>query len=415
MCDCNMTSFWNGIACESRLAANISCSYPYQCQTNLTCIVNETTLGIFSDVCRCPLGSYYVNGSGCVASKNYTQSCIGSYQCYELAPLSCRYNDTGLTCLDSGVSPLPACDCSDYYYFNTATNLCVSLLNRSNTCTSSCQCFSPYQCVSGKCDCANFYSSINQTCVQYLTYGDQCTNTSQCSATPNALLICVNGTCGCNSTGYWSGTQCQFSNNFRSICTQNLNCFNGLVCQQISCIDSNKRCSCPANTYYSTLNQTCSPCNGTNNGYQKLVINYPTSDLCVGVFFAPSLSSDSITFATANTQCNNLTTMPFANTPQLLSVHNQTELNCIGAVLLSAQGGKTCSNSKLHYIGYSYGNATFYDGTLYTSAFLSPPIQPFDCLAFCYNSNGNGNLYFEACSDFFSGNHYGAICNYRVY
>jgi hypothetical protein len=101
MCDCNMTSYWNGVTCVSRLAANVSCSFEYQCQTNLTCIVNETSNGIFSDVCRCPLGYYYVSGSGCIPSINYTQSCVGSYQCYEIAPLSCRYNDTDLTCLDT--------------------------------------------------------------------------------------------------------------------------------------------------------------------------------------------------------------------------------------------------------------------------------------------------------------------------
>jgi hypothetical protein len=415
MCDCNMTSFWNGIACVSRLTANISCSYEYQCQTNLTCIVNETTLGIFSDVCRCPLGSYYINGSGCVASLNYTKPCIGSYQCYELAPLSCRYNDSGLTCLDSSINALPACDCSDYYYFNTATNLCVPLLNRSNICNSSCQCTPPYQCVSGKCDCENFYSSINQTCVQYLAYGDQCSNTSQCNATPNALMSCVGGTCGCNSTGYWSGSQCQYTNNFRAICTQDSNCYTGLKCTSIPCIDSNKRCSCPTNTYYSALHQNCTACTGSNSGYQNYVINYPTSDLCVAVYFAPSQLSSSISFANANSQCNSLNPTAFANTSQLLSVHNQTELNCIATVLQSAQASKTCSNLKFHYIGYTYTNATFYDGTVYNSVFSSPPIQPSECLTYCYNSNVNGSLFFESCDDFFSNNRYGAICNYRVY
>jgi len=105
MCDCNTTSYWSSVACVSRLAANASCSYAYQCQEGLICIVNETTLGLFSDACRCLLGSYFVFGSGCVPSLNYTEPCVGSYQCYELAPLSCRYNDTGLTCLDSSITP----------------------------------------------------------------------------------------------------------------------------------------------------------------------------------------------------------------------------------------------------------------------------------------------------------------------
>src|SRR5690349_18650332 len=148
MCDCIMTSYWDGVQCAARGGPNVSCSYEYQCQTNYTCIVNETELGIFSDVCRCPLGSYYVNGSGCVASKNYTQYCAGSYECYELAPLSCRQIDTGLTCLDTSVNSIPACDCSDNYFFNTTSNLCVPLLNRSNACTDTCQCIQPYQCVS---------------------------------------------------------------------------------------------------------------------------------------------------------------------------------------------------------------------------------------------------------------------------
>ena len=415
MCDCNMTSYWNGVACVSRLAANISCSYDYQCRTPLVCIVNESSIGIFSDVCRCPVGSYYVNGSGCVVSKNYTQTCVGSYQCYELAPLSCRYNDTGLSCLDSSVTPLPACDCSDYYYFDTTTNLCLPFLNRSNTCTSSCQCTPPYLCVAGKCDCYNFYSSINQTCVQYLAYGDQCTNNSQCSATPNALMTCVSGTCGCNSTGYWSGTQCQFTKNFRGICTTDANCYAGLTCQSIPCIGASKRCSCPPNTYYSSIYQNCSSCSGAASIYQKYVIRYPYSDLCVGVYFAPTQIASSVSFATANTLCSSLTPMPLASTPQLISVHNQTELNCIGSVLQSIQSDRTCSNSKYHYIGYTYSNFTFYDGTPYISVFSIPFLQFSQCLTLCYSSSGTGSLAFESCNDFFSGNRYGAICDFRVF
>jgi hypothetical protein len=410
MCDCNMTSYWNGITCTPRLAANVSCSYAYVCQTNLTCIANETELGIFSDVCRCPLGSYYVNGSGCVASQNYTGSCVGSYQCYELAPLSCRYNNTGLTCLDTTVTSLPACDCQDNYYFDVNSGKCLPLVNQNYSCTATCQCIQPYQCISNICQCPNYYSSINKTCVIFLSFGDQCSNSSVCSATPNALMICVNGTCGCNSTAFWNGSQCQFTNSFRGICTNDYNCNNGLVCQSIPCIDSNKRCSCPTNYYYSTTHQTCNLCNGTQTSYTKYVINYPTSDLCVGIR-TPSGGGLSF-FGSANTDCNSLTNMSSAGLPRLLSVHNQSEINCIATVLENINSG--ACYSRLFLLGFTTSNATFYDGTSYSSVFSSPAIQPSECLTCCYNSNNNGSLYFGACTGSAAGKEYGAICDYRV-
>jgi hypothetical protein len=418
MCDCNMTSYWDGITCATRLAPNVSCSYVYQCQANLTCIVNETSIGIFSDVCRCPLGSYYVAGSGCVPSKNYTVPCAGSYQCYELAPLSCRFNDTGLTCLDSSVNPLPACDCSDNYYFNTTSQLCLPFLNQNDACTDTCQCSQPYECISSICQCTNFYSSIYQTCVQYLTYGDQCSNSTQCSATPNALMICKNGgTCGCNSTGFWDGSQCRFTLNFRGVCTSNSNCFTGLVCTNISCIGSNSRCSCPANTYFSSSHHNCTSCNGSVGIYTRYVINYPTSDLCVAVFLPPNSRSDSLACTEADSSCDSLTPMLNGTTPQLISVHNQTELNCIASALNSASVSTTCSANKFFYIGFTSINSTFYDGTPYSPTFLSPPLPPLpsQCLTYCYSSNSIGTLVFNSCTSTTGNTRYGAICDYRVF
>jgi hypothetical protein len=128
MCDCNITSYWNGVTCTTCLAPNTSCSLDYQCQAGFICIVNETSIGIFSDVCRCPLGYYYVAGSGCVPSKKYTDPCVGSYQFYEIAPLSCHYNET--------------------------TGLYSPILGRLASCDKDCECISPYECsLNNQCDC----------------------------------------------------------------------------------------------------------------------------------------------------------------------------------------------------------------------------------------------------------------------
>ena len=417
MCDCNMTSYWSGSACVSRLAANVSCSFAYQCKAGLTCIVNETDIGIFSDVCRCPLGYYYVTGSGCVPSKNYTDSCVGSYQCYELAPLSCRYNDTGLTCLDSSYSPLPACDCEDNYFYNTTAGNCTPRVDRFSGCSpgADCQCISPYVCSgSNQCDCQFYYSSINQTCVTFLSYGDNCSNATDCQATPNAYMTCVNSTCSCNSSGYWNGSQCSFSMNFRATCQSNANCFSNLTCQTIGCITgSNKRCSCPSNYYFSPSSSSCMLCNGNAGGvvgYTKYVINYPTSDLCVAIHI-PS-SPPSISFTTASTDCTSLT--PIGATPQLISVHNYTELDCIADLLQSVARSVQCSN-KLYYLGLNSSTTLMFDGTPYYTAFQnpSPPgIPPNECLACCLSFGPVGTLKKKACDG--SGGTLGAICDYKI-
>ena len=415
MCDCNMTSYWDGIQCSPRLSANASCSYSYQCEANLICIVNETDLGVFSDVCRCPLGSYYVNGSGCVDSQNYTESCIGTYQCYEPAPLSCRYSDTSLTCLDTDTYPLPRCDCSDYYFFDLATNLCQPLSDRNSTCSDSCECMAPYRCVSGICDCYYFYSSLNQTCVDFLTFGDQCSSTAQCAATPNALLSCITGTCACNASGYWDGSQCQFTNNFRATCTTDSNCFSGLVCRSIACLGSTKRCSCPDKKVYSALYGNCTECDGgAGNKYERYAVNYPTSDKCIAARSPGGKASDSIAFTTADGQCNGLAPIGLSGTSRLLSVHNLTELNCIGDVLEANEKDRTCGKSRYHYLGYIPANMTFYDGTVYTAAFSSPTVSSGKCLTFCFNDDGSGTIVFQSCSDFSSSNRYGALCDYFI-
>ena len=410
-----MTSYWNGIACVSRLAANSSCSYPYQCQASFTCIVNETTLGIFSDVCRCPLGNYYVNGSGCVPSKNYSDSCVGSYQCYELAPLYCRYNATNLTCLDTSSYALPRCDCTDTYFYNETSGLCSPRLARFSDCDYNCQCKPPFECGSSQCDCPNYYSSLNQTCVTNLRYGDQCSNTADCEATPNAFMTCSGGTCRCNSTGVWNGTQCSFTINFRATCGSDSDCLGSLVCRDIKCVSGGKRCSCSQTSYFSASNQACMNCSGSaGSSFIRYVISYPTSDICVAVWDKGSSSSTDVTLTQANTFCRGFTPMVVGLTPQLLSLHSTTELNCVARILKEQEGQRTCSNRQYYYLGYETANGTFYDGTRYSSIFSTPTIPSAQCLTYCSIDNSNGKLNSDSCTASTPLRDYGAICDYRV-
>jgi hypothetical protein len=409
-----MTSYWNGIACVSRLAANVSCSYAYQCQSGLTCIVNETTLGIFSDVCRCPLGSYYVSGSGCVPSLNYSESCVGSYQCYELAPLSCRYNATNLTCLDTDYYTPPRCDCADNYFYNDTTGLCSPLVTRLGSCDSNCECKAPYTCLSNQCNCVNYYSSINQTCVTNLWFGDQCSNAAECEATPNAFMTCSNGTCRCNSTGVWNGTQCSFTINFRASCTTGTDCLGGLTCRDIKCVSGGKECSCSTTSYFSAASQSCIPCNGSaGNSFTRYVISYPTSDICVAVWDKSSSSGSDVTFAQADSFCSAFAPMLPGITPQLLSLHSTTELNCVARILRDQENQRTCGNNQHYYLGYQRANGTFYDGTIYSSVFPTPTLSASACLTYCSIDNSNGRLISDSCTAANSGD-YGAICDYRV-
>ena len=414
MCDCNITSYWNGIICAPRLAANMSCSYAYQCQAGFTCIVNETTLGIFSDVCRCPLGNYFVNGSGCIPSVNYSQSCVGSYQCYEPAPLSCRYSATGVTCLDTSLYTLPRCDCADNYFYNETSGLCKARLSRLDTCNLTCQCTPPFECITNQCDCLDYYSSINRTCVSNLWYGDQCSNTADCEATPNAFMTCFLGTCRCNSSGLWNGTQCSYGVNFRATCTSSATCVGGLVCRSIACIGGASRCSCSTTSYFSFASQACISCTGSEaNSFNRYVINYPTSDICVAVRDSGS-SGSSVTFTQADTYCSGFTSFTTGGPPQLLSVHNGSELNCIAAILRGQLNQRRCTNNQYYYLGYFNANGTFYDGTVYSSVFSSPILSPTTCLTYCSASSSSGQLNSNICSGASGGVNYGAICDYRV-
>ena len=413
-----MSSYWDGIACVSRLAANASCSLEYQCQHGLTCIYNLTDIGIFSDVCRCPLGSYFVNGTNCTASKNYTESCVGSYQCYESAPLHCRYNYTGLTCLDDGVTSLPACDCADNYFFNIINNTCLARLPRLSNCTENCQCQPPLECVAGMCDCPLFYSSTRSSCVAELTFGDQCTlGSMDCESTTDAYLICgSNGTCTCNSTGAWNGTICFFTVNFRAVCTSNANCLGGLTCQDIKCAAGNqKRCSCPANSAFSPTSQSCQSCTGSlPNSFDLYVINYPTSDLCVAVRDKGSSGTKGISFANATATCNSFPNMTNSLGPQLLSVHNQSELTCIARVLRDQLNQKKCSDGNSYYLGFNSASKTFFDGTPLSPSFTTS-ITAAQCLTYCSKDDDTGQLEARTCTPGTNSNPYGAICDFRIF
>jgi hypothetical protein len=422
MCDCNMSSYWNGISCVLRLAPNVSCSFEYQCQTNLTCIVNETYIGIFSDVCRCPLGSYYVSGSGCVTSKAYLATCVGSYQCLEAAPLICRYNDTAATCYANDGGSLPCCDCNEDYYYDSNTSTCIELLQRSENCTKDCQCISPYVCQSSQCACQYFYSSINQACVVNLQYGDQCTSSIQCQATPNTFMTCMSTVCACNSSGVWNGSQCTFTVSFRSSCSSNSGCNGGLICSVINCIDPSKgTCACPNNTYFNSTNQSCLSCNGyVSGGFTKYVIRYPTTDLCVAVY--NPTSSSYITLTYANSTCSSLPPMKITSTPQLLSVDTSTELNCIASDFRRLYNFGACPSGGINYyfyLGYNSASGRFYDGTYGCALSPSLCLSTTQCLTFCSDNNDNvGHLNFATCSGSYTGpgpNIYiGAICDYGV-
>lgn len=420
MCDCNMSSYWDGVACVARLAANVSCSFEYQCQTNLTCIANRTDDGIFSDVCRCPLESYFDSGLGCVPSLSYTQPCVGSYQCNEYAPLICRYNGTAATCLHDSGALLPSCDCNENYFYDNRTAKCQALHLRNDNCTESCQCASGFFCISNRCACRYYYSSLLSKCVVNLTYGDQCTNTSECAATLGLSMACVSGTCGCNASSVWNGNLCTFSINFRASCSSNSDCLGGLTCRTMTCMSPNKRCACSGNFFYNSTSGTCISC-PSNSGFTGYVIQYPTTDLCLGVF-NPTTSS-TLAFTAANANCNALPTLRTGYPPRLLSIHNQSELNCIASVLRGANGLALCDSSGndhfYYYLGYDTGNRRFYDGT-YGCDVWSPDLCTgvTQCLTYCSDNNSNGKFKLALCTGMYNGMgpdyFIGALCDYRV-
>lgn len=419
MCDCNTSAYWDGVSCVSRLPANVSCSLSYQCQTPFICIANETDNGIFSDVCRCSLGSYYVSGSGCVSSRNYLQTCVGSYQCDERIPLMCRYNATFTTCLFPTGQALPRCDCRDGYYYETSNTTCILQRERDQSCSTSCQCQPPFICQNSVCVCQYFYSSLDKTCVQNLRYNDNCSSNAQCANATYSNLICVNGFCGCNSSDLWNGTHCVTSTNFRSICTSPAGCLGGLICRSMPCMGSNSRCSCPDNQYFSSVNQTCLPC-VSSGGITRTVIRYLTREVCIAVI-NPNVTLN-LTFSLANIICSNsfIPAMGPNNITRLLSIRNQSEINCLTYSLRTELVLPTCKPSSnlnvQYYLGYDTSIRRFYDGTFGSdidSSLLSSPTA--NCLTYCSIDNLNGKLALTTCSGTttISGETYqtGALCD----
>lgn len=419
MCDCNATSYWNGIACVSRSPANDSCSYNYQCQSPLVCITNETDNGIFSDICRCPLGSYYVNGAGCVPSIPYLGPCVGSSQCDEREKLFCRYNLTRTTCFYDRGASLPGCDCSDNQYYYSGNSSCVPLGQFNQSCTEDCECVSPFVCNSSRCGCANFYSSLNQSCVTYLSYNDSCQTDAECAATPNLGMSCVSGSCRCNSSSLWNGTYCSTAINFRSSCIDNSGCLGGLICRQMSCTSVSRSCGCPNETFYYASNQTCLPCPLSSNEY---VVRYPAKDLCVRAL-NPTTASFS-TFASARSTCSALTSIG-SYTPALISVHNQSELDCIAASLRGQHNTILCAPTGLnryqYYLGYDTTTSRFLDGTRDIIAFPSfswSTLTTSDCLTYCSNSASSGTMQTNVCNGTVTTGgltyYIGYLCDYRA-
>ena len=146
---------------KTRLRYTAVCNDTSQCDTSKglycplvtdTCNCPKTSSFIFCDCQRVSNNEYYWNGSSCISSKLYGQSCsnaLTSYQCQTMTQGTICNNKNGIF----------ECDCSYLKYFNNITNSCLNQLSINQTCSYDSQCQNVFAliCIDGTCKYRLFF------------------------------------------------------------------------------------------------------------------------------------------------------------------------------------------------------------------------------------------------------------------
>lgn len=182
----------------SQLPINSTCSFDYQCLTNLSLSCSSTTT---PPSCQCA-NNYWYNLTKCTPKFLYGSSCNNSLQCDSTLLLTC--NTTAQIC---------TCNQTEYVWDGTQ-------------------------------------------CVIRRTIGGACTSDSQCLVRQN--LTCAtsgvwNNTCACPTNYYWNTTSslCELKKLWNSTCVTSYECYDGgyLSCQPNGILNTTI-CDCASKIYH---------------------------------------------------------------------------------------------------------------------------------------------------------------------
>ncbi|CAL6026337.1 Conserved_hypothetical protein [Hexamita inflata] len=271
--------------------------------------------------CTCPANKFYSSGNNTCTSC-LSNSTLVNNECVCDSDSYLSSNTSGvLTCFKcpSGATPdntNKTCTCPANKFYSSGNNTCTSCLSNSTLVNNECVCDSDsylssntsgvltcFKCPSGAtpdntnktctCPANKFYSSGNNTCTSCLSNSTLVNNECVCdsdsylSSNTSGVLTCfkcpsgatpdnTNKTCTCPANKFYSS-----GNNTCTSCLSNSTLVNNeCVCDSDSYLSSNtsgvltcfkcpsgatpdntnKTCTCPANKFYSSGNNTCTSC-----------------------------------------------------------------------------------------------------------------------------------------------------------
>ena len=240
------------------------------CRTNSSgnacnCYSSDTPTSVNECDCAAAVygAEYYYNGSYCVSSKSFNQSCNAGYECQLLTQLT--------TCTGS------KCVCSTSQYFKSGTSKCETLLIINQTCsqTDACNSGLGLSCQSGTCKCNSTQFWKLTGCINYYIYSqgtcqvdDQCLNNMICrTGTSVKACDCYTygtltsvGDCDCpapvyGSEYYYNGSYCVSAKTINASCSSNWTCQE--ITNELTCISG--ICTCSANYLWNGTKCNTSP------------------------------------------------------------------------------------------------------------------------------------------------------------
>ncbi|CAF4620437.1 unnamed protein product [Rotaria sp. Silwood1] len=348
-CDCLTNQYWwtGNNTCMQQLSYNSSCSFDYQCLTNLSLSCSSSTN---PTSCQCA-DNYWYNSTKCTPKFLSGSTCTNAIQCDNTVSLSCNLTTYTCTCNESinvwdGTDCVArrsiggecssnseclasqnlvcattgvwagTCACPTNYYWNTSTSLCVIKKLWNATCSTSYECYDggylscqPSAALNTTvCDCSNYTdywtgflsNTYSAYCTPKINYGVSsftCTSSYQCR--DYNYVTCVSGQCTCSTDRYWDGTMCEPRLNYSYPCTSTSMCRNWASGPNLQCLTppsggSIQQCLCSPTQYFDYCLDSCY----TAAGYQQAC----TISSCYAV--SSSTCDQSKSLSCINSICN---------------------------------------------------------------------------------------------------------------
>ena len=274
-CSCGINQYWNGAVCSSCNPSCYNCSGPFDANCT-SCPINSTLQT--NHACTCN-SSFYWNDSinTCIACDSTCLECNGSKenQCISCHDNAILGNDYTCNCNSNYIwnSTILQCtfvtnNCMSNFYYDTAISSCKACDATGASCSGP----SNTNCV--KCpDYATLISGGSCVCdATYYWTGTECFPCySACwtcnGNTSNNCTLCwppmtlVNSLCSCGSKQYWNGASCESCDISCAACTGSFS-NNCTVCLDNANLQSDNTCTCNQN-YFWANNQCLIQCSSS--------------------------------------------------------------------------------------------------------------------------------------------------------